>query len=179
MICKSAKKSTALGVLVILPLLLLISACAQYEYSQFRSEKDNKERFALLFFEAIQTCDGKNEADHRFCVTEVKKELTDRFNDRNKAFMTKADVIRIIATQIFIEYETGKAAKAAKKSSAPKQYDRKALVDVPKKAPELAIKGTEKLSSFNVIRTTRSRACVASPFSFSLSLGTVYPILCN
>jgi len=66
MICKSEKKSTALGVLVILPLLLLISACVQYEYSQFRSEKDNKERFALLFFEAIQTCDGKNKAD---CLT--------------------------------------------------------------------------------------------------------------
>jgi hypothetical protein len=176
---KTEKISTGLGALIIMPLFFLISACAQYEYSQFRSEEENKERFALLFFEAIQTCDGKIEADHKVCVTEVKKELTDRFNDRNKAFMTKADVIRIIATQIIIEYETGKAAKAEENGSTPKQYDHKALVDVPKKAPELAFKGTEELSSFDVIRTTRSRACIASPFSFSLSLGTVYPIVCN
>ena len=104
----------------VLLFLVLLTGCAQYEYSQFRTDEENIVRLKKLYLQSVQTCNGKEPASHKVCTKEVEQELMARFDDRNKAFMTKADVARIIGTQLIIEYQLDKASKSSR-SAEPVQ----------------------------------------------------------
>jgi hypothetical protein len=152
-------------------LLIVCSSCVQYEYSQFRSEEENQMRFAELFYKSIQTCDGRNQEDHQRCVADIKVELAARFEDRNKAFMTKAQAVQMMATQLIIQYQFEKAKKSVRASSGGSNGGNNGA--------ELAFEGNENIAIADTIRTTRARVCRAAPFSFSFSMGNYVPIVCN
>ena len=86
-------------------LVFMASGCAQYDYSQFRSEDYNIQRVIEIYYKAIQSCNGKALDDHKQCSKDVESEVLARFDDRNKAFMSKADVARIITSRIIWQYQ--------------------------------------------------------------------------
>ena len=161
---------------LIFAIIVLCSSCAQYEYSQFRSEEENQKRFAELFYKSIKSCDGRERSAHESCVSAVKEELILRFDDRNKAFMTKAQVVAMVTTQLIIQYKIEKAQKAVAES---RQSSANTSVASSQARSELAFKGNENLAISDTIRTTSSRVCRAAPFSFSFSISNYVPIICN
>ena len=163
-------------ILLLLALPIFLSSCVQFEYSQFRSDEENQKRFAELFYKSIQTCDGRLREDHEMCVASIKEELIERFDDRNKAFMTKAQVVAMVTTQLIIQYKIDKAQRATAGQSQGGSVSPGSSTGAE---AELALKGNENLAISETIRTTGSRICRAASFNFSFAMGNYVPIVCN
>jgi hypothetical protein len=163
-------------VVTVFALLVSFVSCVQFEYSQFRSEEENQKRFAEVFYKSIQTCDGREREAHEACVSSVREELIARFDDRNKAFMRKEQVVAMLTTQLIIQYKIDKSKKA---NSRQRQAQKKSSASSSGRAAELAFEGNENLAISDTIRTTGGRACRATSFSFSFAMGNVVPIVCN
>ena len=104
---------------------------------------------------------------------EVEQELMARFDDRNKAFMTKADVARIIGTQLIIEYQLDKASKSSR-SAKPVQSQ--------SGGGRTAISLADGPSLTNATtRITNRGVCIIPDFSPSVSLSsfTVISAVCR
>ena len=157
----------------ILLVFVLLTGCVQYEYSQFRSEEENVVRLKKLYLQSVQTCNGKDPTSHKVCTKEVEQELMARFDDRNKAFMTKADVARIIATQLIIEYQLDKASKASRTAEPLKSQSGGSRTAIPIADGPSLTTATTKITNRGV--------CFIPDFAPSVSLSsfTVISAVCR
>ena len=127
-----------------------------------------------MYLQSVQTCNGKDPISHKVCTKEVEQELMARFDDRNKAFMTKADVARVIATQLIIEYQLDKASKASRSAESLKsQSGGEGRMAIPiADGPSLTTATT---------KITNRAVCVIPDFAPSVSLSsfTVISAVCR
>ena len=75
---------------IVLPTILILSGCAQYEYSQFRNDDENMARIKTMYLKSIKICDGRPLEEHKICIKKIEQELAERYEERNEAFMTLA-----------------------------------------------------------------------------------------
>ena len=94
---------------IVVVMVLVLVGCAQFEYSQWRSDEENTIRIKRMYLTAIKSCDGRSPERHKACTRRVETELHSRFEDRNEAFMNEVDVAAIIATGVIIQYQMDKA----------------------------------------------------------------------
>jgi hypothetical protein len=94
--------------------ILLLSGCFKTineGHSQFRGEAENQNRLLNMYAMALPLCDGNSIANHKLCVSNIRKEYSARFADRFKAHYTASSAESLFATAIVLSYLSDEQSK--------------------------------------------------------------------
>ena len=134
-------------------------------HSQWRGEDENKDRLAKMYVDSLPLCDGREISQHKLCVAKIRKEFSERFSDRYRAYYTALSAESLFATAIVLDYVVSelKESKGANSDASP--TNSKVTSDAPQPAS-----------------TSRPRLCrmtnLGSQYSVSLSSFTIIPVTC-
>lgn len=119
-------------------------------HSQWRGEEENQNRLLKMYALALPLCDGKNIEAHKACVATIRKEYSNRFHDRYKAYYTAKSAESLLATAVILSYLSEDTATTDNKTAQPKPAKRNLVCSTHQFSSNLSV----SLSSFTVIPVT-------------------------